>query len=208
MRMTTDRSNVLEVQLERMSFVEFSVVARRMPRHRARQRDWNPVETTDGARSPHVSMYQLLGCPHRSDRMLFIIQYYYLIIVSLLSSIKKSRTYFDQRLEFTRVLERQKELILRLEAEVSVRQKKCDYTTSLRNLERISDSIHEQRSIGGGLNRVDLPGNPPPYLPTAPPPYDENDSRYIIEQERVSIIWLLHGTIVLEIYGKERSSLS
>ncbi|RCN48423.1 SH3 domain-binding protein 5 [Ancylostoma caninum] len=34
------------------------------------------------------------------------------------SSIKKSRTYFDQRLEFTRVLERQKELILRLEAEV------------------------------------------------------------------------------------------
>lgn len=33
-----------------------------------------------------------------------------------------------------------------------VRQKKCDYTTSLRNLERISDSIHEQRSIGGISN--------------------------------------------------------
>lgn len=33
-----------------------------------------------------------------------------------------------------------------------MRQKKCDYTTSLRNLERISDSIHEQRSIGGISN--------------------------------------------------------
>ncbi|VDL76887.1 unnamed protein product [Nippostrongylus brasiliensis] len=101
------------------------------------------------------------------------------------SSIKKSRTYFDQRLEFTRVLERQKELILRLEAEV--RQKKCDYTTSLRNLERISDSIHEQRSIGGGSAR-DPPANPPPYQPTAPPPYEDSDERYAINHEKDEVI--------------------
>ncbi|CAJ0609298.1 unnamed protein product [Cylicocyclus nassatus] len=101
------------------------------------------------------------------------------------SSIKKSRTYFDQRLEFTRVLERQKELILRLEAEV--RQKKCDYTTSLRNLERISDSIHEQRSIGSGSAR-EPPANPPPYQPTAPPPYEDDDGRYAINQETDEVI--------------------
>ncbi|VDK56581.1 unnamed protein product [Anisakis simplex] len=60
-------------------------------------------------------------------------------------AIKKSRHYFDQRIEFTRVLEQQKDLIVKLEIEV--RQKKFDYTTSLRNLEQISDSIHEQRSL-------------------------------------------------------------
>ncbi|KAE9415745.1 hypothetical protein Angca_007729 [Angiostrongylus cantonensis] len=102
------------------------------------------------------------------------------------SSIKKSRTYFDQRLEFTRVLERQKELILRLESEV--RQKKSDYTTSLRNLERISDSIHEQRSIGGGRSSREPPANPPPYRPTAPPPYEDDDGRYLISQETDDVI--------------------
>ncbi|MFH4983238.1 hypothetical protein AB6A40_009947 [Gnathostoma spinigerum] len=61
-------------------------------------------------------------------------------------SIKKSRYYFERRAEFARVLENQKSLILRLEAEV--RQKKLDYTTSLRNLEHISDNIHEERSLG------------------------------------------------------------
>ncbi|GMT31148.1 hypothetical protein PFISCL1PPCAC_22445 [Pristionchus fissidentatus] len=96
------------------------------------------------------------------------------------SSIKKSRSYFDQRLEFSRVLEQQKALIIRLETEV--RQKKCDYTTSLRNLERISDSIHEQRSIGGlstassarkeKVAAEPATGHPPPYQPTAPPAYD------------------------------------
>lgn len=102
------------------------------------------------------------------------------------SSIKKSKLYFDQRLEFTKVLERQKDLILRLEAEV--RQKKCDYTTSLRNLERISDSIHEQRSIGSARSaNQDLPANPPPYQPTAPPPYDEGE-RYVIEQEKDEVL--------------------
>lgn len=148
------------------------------------------------------------------------------------AAIKKSRSYFDQRLEFSRVLDRQKALIMQLESEVKtmfarnpsifylslslvvsfsfflslsfyiflssffffilssplssafslffylpflsassffrspadskqsyltsiikVRQKKSDYTTSLRNLERISDSIHEQRSLGGTSNR-------------------------------------------------------
>ncbi|KJH41055.1 hypothetical protein DICVIV_12980, partial [Dictyocaulus viviparus] len=65
-----------------------------------------------------------------------------------------------------------------------VRQKKCDYTTSLRKLERISDSIHEQRSIGGGSAR-EPPANPPPYQPTAPPPYEDDDGRYEISQETV-----------------------
>jgi len=45
--------------------------------------------------------------------------------------------------EFTKVLDKQKELIQRLEAEI--RQKKADYNTSLRNLERISEQIHERR---------------------------------------------------------------
>ncbi|CAJ0933491.1 unnamed protein product, partial [Mesorhabditis belari] len=102
------------------------------------------------------------------------------------SAIKKSRQYFEQGLEFTRILEQQKAYILRLEAEV--RQKKQDYTTSLRNLEKISDSIHEQRSLGSArslstaaLTPLDPPANPPPYHPTAPPPYEENgDDRYRI----------------------------
>lgn len=60
-------------------------------------------------------------------------------------SIKKSRHYFEQCMEFRRKLETQKALISRLEKEV--KQKKCDYTASLRNLEQISDSIHEERSV-------------------------------------------------------------
>ncbi|PAV80726.1 hypothetical protein WR25_03320 [Diploscapter pachys] len=134
------------------------------------------------------------------------------------ASIKKSRNYFEQRLEFTRVLEKQKELILRLESEV--RQKKSDYNTSLRNLERISDSIHEQRSIGAASLASDRgshaqlsnlatgqtsaknqsltasssssrleapPANPPAYVPTAPPPY-EDDGRYEIEKEEDPVL--------------------
>uniref|UniRef100_A0A915J312 SH3 domain-binding protein 5-like protein n=1 Tax=Romanomermis culicivorax TaxID=13658 RepID=A0A915J312_ROMCU len=71
-------------------------------------------------------------------------------------NIRKSKPYFDARyttrvnshsvqffVDFTKVLEKQKELILRLEAEI--RQKKADYNTSLRNLETISEQIHEQR---------------------------------------------------------------
>ncbi|VDK35879.1 unnamed protein product [Gongylonema pulchrum] len=60
-------------------------------------------------------------------------------------AIKKSRLYFEQRIEFTRILEHQKNHILKLETEV--RQKKYDYTSSLRNLEQISDAIHEERSV-------------------------------------------------------------
>ncbi|KAL3989421.1 SH3 domain-binding protein 5 (SH3BP5) family protein [Acanthocheilonema viteae] len=77
-------------------------------------------------------------------------------------SIKKSRHYFEQRIEFTRILEHQKNLILKLESEV--RQKKYDYTSSLRNLEQISDAIHEERSLssvrrepGVGCESPDLP---------------------------------------------------
>lgn len=111
-------------------------------------------------------------------------------------AIKKSRLYFEKRLEFTKVLEAQKTTILCLEAEV--RQKKNDYTTSLRNLERISDRIHEERSTGslesdapsdqdGKQNYCSdsLPGNPPPYAPTAPPPYED---KYFIDKDDDSIV--------------------
>lgn len=109
-------------------------------------------------------------------------------------AIKKSRLYFEKRLEFTKILEAQKATILCLEAEV--RQKKNDYTTSLRNLERISERIHEERSTGSLESAVSsdqedqksdfkssesLPGNPPPYAPTAPPPYED---KYIIDKVR------------------------
>ncbi|KAI6240777.1 SH3 domain-binding protein 5-like protein [Aphelenchoides fujianensis] len=60
-------------------------------------------------------------------------------------SIKKTRHYFDLHLDYRRRLDQQKQLISRLEAEV--KQKKRDYTSSLRNLEQISDSIHEERSL-------------------------------------------------------------
>ena len=103
-------------------------------------------------------------------------------------------------------------------SEFQVRQKKSDYNTSLRNLERISDSIHEQRSIGAASlasergshaqlsnlatgqtsaktqsltassssSRLEAPpANPPAYVPTAPPPY-EDDGRYEIEKVRDS----------------------
>ncbi|CAI4229846.1 unnamed protein product [Auanema sp. JU1783] len=103
------------------------------------------------------------------------------------SSIEKAKTYFEERQEFTKKLEKQKHLIQKLETEV--RQKKCDYTTSLRNLEKISDSIHEQRSLGGGsmIIKSEVPQNPPPYIPTAPPPY-EDDERYTIEQDEDDVI--------------------
>lgn len=111
-------------------------------------------------------------------------------------AIKKSRLYFEKRLEFTKILEAQKATILCLEAEV--RQKKNDYTTSLRNLERISERIHEERSTGSLESAVSsdqedknsdcadsLPGNPPPYAPTAPPPYED---KYFIDKDDDSIV--------------------
>ncbi|KAH7711149.1 SH3 domain-binding protein 5 [Aphelenchoides avenae] len=60
-------------------------------------------------------------------------------------SIKKSRQYFEQCMEFRRKLDQQKAIISKLEKEV--KQKKNDYQTSMRNLEQISESIHEERSI-------------------------------------------------------------
>lgn len=64
-------------------------------------------------------------------------------------SIKKTRHYFDLVDDYQRRLEAQKQLIVKLEDEV--RQKKRDYTDSLRNLEQISDSIHEERSVSSTL---------------------------------------------------------
>jgi len=60
-------------------------------------------------------------------------------------SIKKAKHYFDLHKDFKKRLEHQKMLISKLETEV--KQKKRDYTSSLRNLEQISDSIHEERSL-------------------------------------------------------------
>ncbi|KAI1712970.1 SH3 domain-binding protein 5 (SH3BP5) domain-containing protein [Ditylenchus destructor] len=60
-------------------------------------------------------------------------------------AIKKSLHYFELRQEFQRIMDHQKSEIARLEKEV--KQKKNDYTTSLTNLEQISNSIHEERSL-------------------------------------------------------------
>lgn len=132
-------------------------------------------------------------------------------------AIKKSRLYFEKRLEFTKILEAQKATILCLEAEV--RQKKNDYTTSLRNLERISERIHEERSTGSLESAVSsdqedqksdfkssesLPGNPPPYAPTAPPPYED---KYIIDKDDDSIVLNMIKTEQEE-EGEKRNSRS
>jgi len=60
-------------------------------------------------------------------------------------AIKKSLHYFELCKEFGRIMDHQKAEIVRLEKEV--KQKKKDYTTSLTNLEQISNSIHEERSL-------------------------------------------------------------
>lgn len=60
-------------------------------------------------------------------------------------SIKKAKHYFDLHKDFKKRMDSQKMMISKLETEV--KQKKRDYTSSLRNLERISDSIHEERSV-------------------------------------------------------------
>jgi hypothetical protein len=60
-------------------------------------------------------------------------------------SIKKAKHYFDLHKDFKKRLDHQKMIICKLEAEI--KQKKRDYTSSLRNLEQISDSIHEERSV-------------------------------------------------------------
>ena len=60
-------------------------------------------------------------------------------------AIKKSRIYFELMVEFNLVMNHQKAMISRLETEV--KQKKKDYNTSLTNLEKISNSIHEERSL-------------------------------------------------------------
>uniref|UniRef100_A0A5S6QU26 SH3 domain-binding protein 5-like n=1 Tax=Trichuris muris TaxID=70415 RepID=A0A5S6QU26_TRIMR len=65
---------------------------------------------------------------------------------ALKRSIQKSKPYFEARVEFTKVLQNQKSLIQRLEAEI--RQKKADYNASLRRLEEISEEIHEKRNLG------------------------------------------------------------
>ncbi|CAD5233485.1 unnamed protein product [Bursaphelenchus xylophilus] len=70
-------------------------------------------------------------------------------------SIKKTRHYFDLHMDFRRRLDQQKQKISCLESEV--KQKKRDYTSSLRNLEQISDSIHEERSLSSAKHSARTP---------------------------------------------------
>uniref|UniRef100_A0A915BGC5 SH3 domain-binding protein 5-like protein n=1 Tax=Parascaris univalens TaxID=6257 RepID=A0A915BGC5_PARUN len=95
-------------------------------------------------------------------------------------AIKKSRHYFEQRVEFTRILEQQKSLIFSLESEV--RQKKFDYTTSLRNLEQISDAIHEERSLSS-MKREAGVGSESPDPPPSEALRDERAKRRAEEEE-------------------------
>ncbi|VDP06450.1 unnamed protein product, partial [Heligmosomoides polygyrus] len=78
------------------------------------------------------------------------------------SSIKKSRTYFDQRLEFTRVLERQKELILRLEAEVRMHivPWPFHYSESI-TLEPVCGRFRHMKCSAVLLQNMYLPFSPP-----------------------------------------------
>ncbi|EFO25719.1 hypothetical protein LOAG_02762 [Loa loa] len=95
-------------------------------------------------------------------------------------SIKKSRRYFEQRIEFTRILEHQKSLILKLESEV--RQKKYDYTSSLRNLEQISDAIHEERSLSS-VRREPGVGCESPDLPSCEVAFNKEKAQRRVEEE-------------------------
>uniref|UniRef100_A0A0R3RUW5 SH3 domain-binding protein 5-like n=1 Tax=Elaeophora elaphi TaxID=1147741 RepID=A0A0R3RUW5_9BILA len=95
-------------------------------------------------------------------------------------SIKKSRHYFEQRIEFTRILEHQKSLILKLESEV--RQKKYDYTSSLRNLEQISDAIHEERSLSS-VRREPGVGCESPDLPSCEVAFNKEKAQRRVEEE-------------------------
>ncbi|CAD5229776.1 unnamed protein product [Bursaphelenchus okinawaensis] len=70
-------------------------------------------------------------------------------------AIKKTRHYFDLHMDFRKRLDQQKQKISCLEAEV--KQKKRDYTSSLRNLEQISDSIHEERSLSSAKHSARTP---------------------------------------------------
>ncbi|CAG9536659.1 unnamed protein product [Cercopithifilaria johnstoni] len=95
-------------------------------------------------------------------------------------SVKKSRHYFEQRIEFTRILEHQKNLILKLESEV--RQKKYDYTCSLRNLEQISDAIHEERSLSN-VRREPGIGCESPDLPSCEVAFSKEKAQCRVEEE-------------------------
>lgn len=93
-----------------------------------------------------------------SQRLLIVTTRIHKLEKEFAKSIKKSRYYFSQREEFRRVMDHQKEMIRLLEIEV--KQKKSDYTTSLTNLEAISNSIHEERSLSSmkRINGIGISG--------------------------------------------------
>ncbi|TRY96731.1 hypothetical protein DNTS_009600 [Danionella cerebrum] len=62
---------------------------------------------------------------------------------SLKRSIIKSKTYFELKAQFNDILEEHKSKILQLEDQIS--KAKINYSTTLRNLEQISEEIHAQR---------------------------------------------------------------
>ncbi|KAI6192413.1 hypothetical protein M3Y97_00334800 [Aphelenchoides bicaudatus] len=82
---------------------------------------------------------------HLSQQLIYCTQRVKQLYKENSRSIKKAKHYFDLHSDFKKKMDQQKALISKLEAEV--KQKKRDYTSSLRNLEQISDSIHEERSL-------------------------------------------------------------
>ncbi|XP_003380909.1 SH3 domain-binding protein 5-like protein [Trichinella spiralis] len=92
----------------------------------------------------------------------------------LVESATKQVSALETKVEFMRVLQNQKALIQRLQAEI--RQKKSDYNTSLRNLERISEEIHEKRSLG---KRDPGVGSESPGPPCTSVNADSSDSRIL-----------------------------
>ncbi len=98
--------------------------------------------------------------------------------------IRKSRPYFDFRRDYTRVLEEQKALVQRIEAEI--RQKKADYQASLGNLERISEQIHAERQQLGSREAGVGSDSPAPTPPSAEEPL----TIQISPEARKTLQWL------------------
>ena len=65
--------------------------------------------------------------------------------------IQRSQPYFEQKDVFNKALESQKGRVQVLQRKVS--QSKAQYAKSLRNLEDISESIHQRRKLSGQLSQ-------------------------------------------------------
>lgn len=69
---------------------------------------------------------------------------------SLKRAIVKSKSYFELKSQFNDILEEHKSRILQLEDRIS--KAKVNYSSTLRNLEQISEEIHAQRGQGQSKN--------------------------------------------------------